>query len=189
MFDRLFTRASAVAHHTRAAYAEERARYPQSCERRGDSGSTVLCKAHDLLWMHVLPQGFRRIRYYGLLTSPTRANNVARIRALLAVGLIPIDAIKAVTRKPEELKGPEHPCPCCGSHMRIIETFLPHNSQSTARPHFRRRSGSTPHDDILGAIANAVLDRRCARRPWKYAVGAEECSAARVEQKNETITP
>jgi len=24
----------------------------------------------------------------------------------------------------------------------------------------------------------------CARRRWKYAVGAEECSAARVEQKN-----
>jgi hypothetical protein len=30
--------------------------------------------------MHVLPQGFHRIRYYGLLTSPTRANNIARIR-------------------------------------------------------------------------------------------------------------
>jgi Putative transposase len=128
MFDRLFTRASAVAHRTTAAYAEERARYPQSCERPGDSGSTV--QADDLLWMHVLPQGFHRIRYYGLLTSPTRANNVARIRALLAVRLIPIDAIKAVTRKPEELKAPEHPCPCCGSHMRIIETFLPRNSQS-----------------------------------------------------------
>jgi IS5 family transposase len=28
-----------------------------------------------------------------------------------------------------------------------------------------------------------TADRRCARRRWKYAVGAEECSAARVEQK------
>jgi hypothetical protein len=55
------------------------------------------------------------------LTSPTRANNIARIRALLAVRLIPIDAIKAATTKPEELpeqpKAPEHPCPCCGSRM------------------------------------------------------------------------
>ncbi len=34
--------------------------------------------------MHVLPQGFHGIRYYGLLTGPTRANNIARIRELLA---------------------------------------------------------------------------------------------------------
>jgi Putative transposase/Transposase zinc-binding domain len=75
--------------------------------------------------MHVLPQGFHRIRYYGLLTSPTRAKNVARIRALLAVLLLPIDAIKAANAKPEEPKAPERRCPCCGSRMRIIETFLP----------------------------------------------------------------
>jgi hypothetical protein len=74
--------------------------------------------------IHVLPQGFHRIRYYGLLTSPTRAKNIARIRELLAVPLIPIDAIKAAHTKSEEPKAPEHPCPCCGGRMRIIETFL-----------------------------------------------------------------
>jgi hypothetical protein len=89
--------------------------------------------------MHVLPQGFHRIRYYGLLTSPTRANNITRIRALLAPPLIPIDAIKAVTTKastsaqPEEPKAPEYPCPCCASRMRIIETFLP-GQQPRQRP-------------------------------------------------------
>ena len=74
--------------------------------------------------MHVLPQGFHRIRYYGWLTSQTRAKNIARIRDLLAVPLIPIDAIKTTNPKPEESKAPEHPCPCCGSRMLIIETFL-----------------------------------------------------------------
>jgi Putative transposase len=74
--------------------------------------------------MHVLPQGFHRIRYYGWLTSQTRVKKIARIRELLAAPLIPIDAIKAVNAKPEEPKAPEHPCPCCGSNMRIIETFL-----------------------------------------------------------------
>jgi putative transposase len=89
--------------------------------------------------MHVLPQGFHRIRYYGLLTSQTRANNIARIRELLAVPLIPIDAIKAANAKastsaqPEEPKAPEHPCPCCGSRMRIIETLLP-GQQPKHRP-------------------------------------------------------
>jgi hypothetical protein len=74
--------------------------------------------------MHVLPAGFHRIRYYGLLTSQKRAKNIAGIRDLLAVPLIPIDAIKASNAKSEEQKAPEHLCPCCGGRMRIIETFL-----------------------------------------------------------------
>jgi len=80
--------------------------------------------------MHVLPSGFHRIRYYGFLTCQTRANNIERIRELLAVPLIPVNAIKAASAtastsaQPEEPKAPEHPCPCCGSNMRIIESFL-----------------------------------------------------------------
>ena len=80
--------------------------------------------------MHVLPSGFHRIRYYGFLTCQTRAKNIERIRELLAVPLIPLDDIKAASAKastsaqPEEPKAPVHPCPCCGSNMRIIETFL-----------------------------------------------------------------
>src|SRR6266536_2054990 len=35
--------------------------------------------------IHVLPQGFHRIRHYGLLASGTRADNIARARQLLAV--------------------------------------------------------------------------------------------------------
>jgi Putative transposase/Transposase zinc-binding domain len=73
--------------------------------------------------MHVLPQGFHRIRYYGLLASGVRAANIARARNMLALPLIPIDAIKAATTKPDEPKTPEHPCPCCGGRMIIIETF------------------------------------------------------------------
>jgi hypothetical protein len=43
--------------------------------------------------MHVLPAGFHRIRYYGMLTSSKRADNVARAREQLALApVIPIDA-------------------------------------------------------------------------------------------------
>jgi hypothetical protein len=78
---------------------------------------------------HVLPQGFHRIRYYGLLTSPRRAKNIARIRELLATPLIAIDAIKAAcpnaspSAHPQQPKAPEHSCPCCGGRMTIIEFF------------------------------------------------------------------
>jgi len=73
--------------------------------------------------MHVLPAGFHRIRYYGLLASGKRAENIARARELLTLPLLPIEAIKAATAKADEPKEPEHPCPCCGGHMIIIETF------------------------------------------------------------------
>jgi Putative transposase/Transposase zinc-binding domain len=83
--------------------------------------------------MHVLPSGFHRIRYYGLLTSSKRAANVARARELLLTPppVIPIDAIKAINPGPEtrtenksqEAKPPKHACPCCGGQMTIIERF------------------------------------------------------------------
>jgi Putative transposase len=100
--------------------------------------------------MHVLPQRIHRIRYYGLLTSPTRANNIARIRALLAVPFIPIDAIKAATTKPDEPKPPDHPCPCCGSRMRIIELFFA-GQQPKAPPD--PTSGEDPDRHLMTTIS------------------------------------
>ena len=74
--------------------------------------------------LHVLPQGFHRIRYYGLLASAARAGNIARARQLLALPpILPIDAIKAAGTEATEPQAPEHPCPCCGGRMIIIETF------------------------------------------------------------------
>jgi hypothetical protein len=80
--------------------------------------------------MHVLPAGFHRIRYYGMLNSSKRTANVARARELLALApVVAIDAIKAAgpnanePSKPDEQQASKHPCPCCGSRMIIIETF------------------------------------------------------------------
>ena len=83
--------------------------------------------------IHVLPDGFHRIRYYGLLASTTRAENIARVRDLLAVPLIPIDAIKDASTEAAEPQTPEHPCPCCGGRMIIIEVFA-RNSSPRSRP-------------------------------------------------------
>src|SRR5271169_1640287 len=51
MFDQLFKRASTRARYVTAPFAEERARYLDYCELRGDSRSQQLRKAHDLLWI------------------------------------------------------------------------------------------------------------------------------------------
>jgi hypothetical protein len=95
---------------------------------------TMTLATHEFIrrfLMHVLPAGFHRIRYYGMLNRSKRAANVARARELLALApIIPIDAIKAASTKAEEpgTKADEqttakHPCPCCGGPMIIIETF------------------------------------------------------------------
>ena len=77
--------------------------------------------------MHVLPAGFHRIRYYGLLASGQRAEHIARARQLLTPPMIPIDAIKTVSANTSEQtaepQAERHPCPCCGGPMIIIERF------------------------------------------------------------------
>ena len=72
--------------------------------------------------MHVLPDGFHRIRHYGLLASATRKVNINRVRALLS-GLM---AEPVPVAEPEAEIIPlklREPCPCCGGPMRIIEIF------------------------------------------------------------------
>ena len=67
--------------------------------------------------LHVLPRGFHRIRHYGLLSSSARKDSLALARRLLAVPLPTEDL------EPEEPADARPPCPCCGGHMTIIETF------------------------------------------------------------------
>jgi putative transposase len=83
--------------------------------------------------MHVLPPGFHHIRYYGLLASSKRAENVARARQLITPPILPVDAIKTTGTHAKEPQTPNHLCPCCGGPMIIIETF-PRDSRPHRRP-------------------------------------------------------
>lgn len=65
--------------------------------------------------LHVLPDGFHRIRHYGFLANGVRVASIAMARA----------ALKA---PPPEQPAPANdayaaPCPCCGGRMIIIERF------------------------------------------------------------------
>ncbi len=73
--------------------------------------------------IHVLPQGFHRIRHYGLFASGTRADNIARARRLLDLPAAQPEAGDTNCAEATEPKPLEHPCPCCGGRMIIIETF------------------------------------------------------------------
>jgi Putative transposase len=79
--------------------------------------------------IHVLPQGFHRIRHYGLFASATRADNIARARRLLDVPAAQPEA--ADTNGTQTNEPLAHPCPCCGGRMVIIEIFQRGSSPRT----------------------------------------------------------
>lgn len=51
MFDQLFKCPTAIARHSNAPFAEERRRYLAACAQQGNSRSTLLFEAQDLLWV------------------------------------------------------------------------------------------------------------------------------------------
>ena len=67
--------------------------------------------------IHVLPKGLHRIRHYGLFAKGACADNIARVRQLLA-------APKPDGQPTSASVDPSKPsCPCCGGRMIIIEVF------------------------------------------------------------------
>jgi Putative transposase len=89
---------------------------------------TMTLSPHEFIrrfLLHVLPKGFHRIRHYGLLANGSRADNIAKARALLAV--LPVaEADGTGTAQNAEQDGYPvlpRPCPCCGGRMIVIEVF------------------------------------------------------------------
>ncbi len=73
--------------------------------------------------IHVLPQGFHRIRHYGIFANGGRVRNIARARELLDVPAPVREPDDTQTAEPGEPAALLQPCPCCGGRMIIIETF------------------------------------------------------------------
>lgn len=78
--------------------------------------------------MHVLPSGFHRIRYYGLLANGHRGEMLAACRKLLdAIPPCPNDSTNGADTALTSANEPPS-CPCCGGRMRIMESFDGHLS-------------------------------------------------------------
>jgi len=75
--------------------------------------------------IHVLPDGFHRIRHYGLFANANRAANIALARRLLGVP----DPAPSSSESDDATGAHENQqwntCPCCGGRMIIVETFEP----------------------------------------------------------------
>lgn len=85
--------------------------------------------------LHVLPNGFQRIRHYGLFANGHRAAKLALCRSLLDVPSAPTDRNNDDADESHAAHREPPPCPCCGGRMKIIETL--HGQLS--RPYHARR--------------------------------------------------
>jgi hypothetical protein len=73
--------------------------------------------------MHVMPDGFHRIRHYGLFANGRRVENLALCRKRLAVSTSTRESERAGKRDRPKAAAEPPPCPCCGGRMRIVESF------------------------------------------------------------------
>jgi len=75
--------------------------------------------------IHVLPDGFHRIRHYGLFANANRAANIALARRLLGAP-DPAPSSSESDRPTGAHEDQErNTCPCCGGRMIIVDIFEP----------------------------------------------------------------
>jgi hypothetical protein len=91
----------------------------------------------------VLPDGFHRIRHYGLLANGGRADNIARARRLLDMTAIHGDASDARDADDDEPQMLSYPCPCCGGAWSSSRPSSAAARRDIIPP---ARSGSTAHE-------------------------------------------
>jgi hypothetical protein len=123
-----YTHRIAIANSRLVAFDGERVTFKwKNYRAKGDARYKLMTLDADefirRFLIHVLPDGFHRIRHYGLFASSRRAENIARARQLLNVPA-PQNALSDTDSTGDgEPRPSSHPCPCCGGRMIIIEIF------------------------------------------------------------------
>ena len=77
--------------------------------------------------IHVLPDGFHRIRHYGFLASGNRTSSIALARQFLGMPDPTSSSRDSDGTEGGHADGHDewNTCPCCGGRMVIVETFQP----------------------------------------------------------------
>ena len=75
--------------------------------------------------IHVLPDGFHRIRHYGFLANANRTDSIALAHRLLGVPDPAPSSDEGDCADTDHKDEEPNTCPCCGGRMVIVETFGP----------------------------------------------------------------
>jgi hypothetical protein len=125
-----YTHRIAIANSRLVAFDGERVTFKWKDYRaKGDARYKLMTLDADefirRFLIHVLPDGFHRIRHYGLFANANRAANIAVARQLLGVPE-PAPSTDASDRAEGGHDDEErNTCPCCGGRMITVEIFEP----------------------------------------------------------------
>lgn len=118
-----YTHRVAISNARLVGMEDGKVRFRWKDYRRGDRRGVMALAAVEFLrrfLLHVLPDGFTRIRHYGLLANRNRAASLARCRALLATEVAgPPPTTSALAAAEEPLRCPE----CRRGLMRCVLVF------------------------------------------------------------------
>ena len=131
-----YTHRIAISNNRLLAINDGNVRFRGKDYRHGSRHATMTLTADEFIrrfMIHVLPDGFQRIRYYGFLSNRGRESKLARCRELLGMSRIAAPSASASSDDYrdvyETLTGTSLKlCPACGhGHMLVVEV-LPRTS-------------------------------------------------------------
>jgi hypothetical protein len=137
-----YTHRVAIANSRLLSLADGKVRFRWKDYRQRGNTKVMTLDAGEFIrrfLLHVLPDGFHRIRHYGLFANGHRADKLALCQKLLSVATTSTAASKDGTQDQDIPDSNRHPCPSCGGRMRIIETF----DGPRGRPYHRPRCDSS----------------------------------------------
>ena len=123
-----YTHRTAIANSRLIAVDHDEVAFSYKDYRRGGRSRVMRLAPHEFIrrfLLHVLPDGFHRIRHYGFLAKGDRGEKLVRVRELLQVqqAVEPGDEPQAPTNCEPEADASHQPfdaCPDCGGLMRRI---------------------------------------------------------------------
>ena len=122
-----YTHRIAISNRRIVALDDQSVSFTWKDYRDGAKQKRMTLDAHEFIrrfLLHILPDGFQRIRHYGFLANGHRKAKLATIRKLLDTA--PPEPVAAVIPPGEPTAATPDatpPCPCCGGPMRIIEVL------------------------------------------------------------------
>ena len=143
-----YTHRIAISNRRLVAMNDQTVTFTWKDYRNGAAANTMTLAVDEFIrrfLLHVLPDGFQRIRHYGFLANGHRKVKIALIRKLLGPAVQPpvvaagTDGLPHVEKVTGTAATP--PCPCCGGTMAVIE-ILPGPRRHT-RNHTHRRNDTS----------------------------------------------
>ena len=136
-----YTHRVAISNNRLLDIAEAKVSFPYKDYRHDAQQKTMTLQAEEFIrrfLLHVLPEGFQRIRYYGFLANRSREQKLTRCRELLgmpAPGPAASETSTDYSERYEELTGSSlWKCPVCHQgRMLVIET-LPRSPHRNLTP-------------------------------------------------------